>query len=764
MNFSSRKLTSLCQFLPEATLGISVDRLSSYLLIFLCLLFETSFCHAHQSLREQVTAEQLAEVQPPLQGSENFAQELITHLRNRLDAQQMQLLDEVDSRLLQTRQIRTGRVEGTKVTEAEYHRWQAEVGLVKLLSSLPDVIELDFRRGRPEHDADDPIELDPQYNLAVLRVITGDGPTAFRTRTWDLVAENPQGAFTVEVNNGGTTYVMLKLQQLPKDRTTSHLGFLKTGDAEPTLWHALTIDSKPWGHLAIEVKDEQSKTCPVLMQIASHEGHRLWEPPGAVDLRAQLNDIVPHLSHLGRGYVFFLPGKNRGRYWIIPKPLEMVLPEGKWDVTILHGPEYLPIRETLTIEEDQWTRKSYQLRRWIDMPSKGWYSGDDHVHARLLSSEDAENLLTYSRAVDVHVSNILEMGDTMRTYYAQRGYGPEFRVQHEGHWLIPGQEDPRSELGHAIGLNLTAMARDLDHYLLNDWVAQEIHDQGGLYGHTHMGADACFVHREMAIFTPMEIVDFNSIMQAGLGTDLYYQMLNLGFKMTASAGADTPYGGTIGAVRVYAYLGDERPFSPDGWFDALRKGNTFVTNGPMIDLTVDEALPGEEIVVSEEREFRVVAKVRGIPGASAPKHVKLVYLGETIHEVTTQDKEEDSITFELEVPVEFGGWLAIHAVGHDGSEAHTTPVYVKRDGYRHWNIALAPQLIERQLDVLEETEAALSKSEDIFATGVNPLDYWNRINAEQADQVRDRLTAARKTYELLRETVNSEQTSRGKPN
>ena len=716
--------------------------------------------HAHQSLRQPPPAAELAKIQPPMLGSEEFASQVVDHLKNRLTANHLELLDSIESHLAQAKQIRMGRVEGAKPIEADYHRWLAEQDLVKMMASLPDVIELDNRQGPPKRDPDEQILLDPQYNLLLLKVVTGDGPVSFRVQTWDMVAEYYTPAYTAEIGNGGTTYLMLKLKQFPEKGAFSRLALQERGKDAPSFWHGFNIRSKPWGHLALDARDENGEVTPVLLQIASHDGRRLWEPPGAVDLCGQLNDIVPHLSSLGRGYVFFLPGKNRGRYWIVPEPIEMILPEGKWDLTILHGPEYLPVRETVTIRKDQWTRKSYRLQRWINMPEKGWYSGDDHVHARWISSEDSKNLMDYTRAVNIHVSNILEMGDPLRTYYAQRGYGPEFRVQHENHWLVPGQEDPRSELGHAIGLNLTSMARDLDRYLMNDWVAAEIHRQGGLYGHTHMGADACFVHREMAIFTPMEIVDFNSIMQADLGTKLYYQMLNLGFKMTASAGADTPYGGTIGAVRVYACTGTDGEFTPDQWFAAMKAGNTFVTNGPMIEFTVDDALPGEEIAVTENRQLKVRAKVSGIPGSSAPKIVKLVRLGETILEKRTESSAEGTVEFEIDVPAEFGAWLAIHAVGHDGSEAHTTPVYVKREGFRHWNVDLAGQLIQRQFDVLEETDAALKKSEEMVASGADPLDYWNRCNARQAEQVRERLSKARRFYEKLKKQLEDERISR----
>ncbi|MHB8973147.1 MAG: CehA/McbA family metallohydrolase [Pirellulaceae bacterium] len=316
--------------------------------------------------------------------------------------------------------------------------------------------------------------------------------------------------------------------------------------------------------------DETGQSTPALLRLTAQPSGRLWEPAGACDLRALLNDVAPIVA-IGPGLAYPVrhPGSLHGPYWVVPKAFEMAVPAGQWDVQLIRGPEYVPVRETLTVEPGVWTRKTLQFSRWTNMPVLGWYSGDDHVHARLMSSDDADKLMAFTRAADIHVSNILEMGDPMRTYYAQRGFGPEFRVQFADHWLVPGQEDPRSLIGHAIGLNLRHKVRDLSRYYLNDWIADEIHQQGGLYGHTHVGENACLVHREMALFTPLDIVDFNSIMQIRLGTELFYDFLNLGFKMTASAGSDTPCGGTVGVVRLYAYAGTTQPFSPDSWFEGV---------------------------------------------------------------------------------------------------------------------------------------------------------------------------------------------------
>ena len=81
----------------------------------------------------------------------------------------------------------------------------------------------------------------------------------------------------------------------------------------------------------------------------------------------------------------------------------MTLPSGDWDVRLVHGPEYEPLAETLHVDSKKWTRREYRLKRWIDMPSQGWYSGDDHVHGGS-SIARTRTTAAYARAVDIYVA------------------------------------------------------------------------------------------------------------------------------------------------------------------------------------------------------------------------------------------------------------------------------------------------------------------------------------------------------------------------
>ncbi|MCX6887745.1 MAG: CehA/McbA family metallohydrolase [Verrucomicrobia bacterium] len=711
------------------------------------------------------SATELAQIQPPLSGSTNFARTLFHHLRNQLNAAQTAQLDRIGQMLFFQDQLAGGFAHGSP-SDTDYYRWVMETNLLALLETLPQVVTLDFRSGRPAHSPDAPVELNQQYNLVLLKTVTGPCLVRFEVQENDLISEQardipwPEGfnKRLIHIGENATTFTALLLQQTPPDKTILHLAFQNAGASKPHLWHGLTLVSSPLGNFSLLIRDEKDRPVPVMLRLTSNTGQRLFEPAGAVDLRPLMNEVTGlNFYGPGRGYRVHMAGPFAGHYWYVPDDFEMALPAGEWELHLFHGLEYVPLHETFRVDPGQWTRKTIRLTRHTDMAARGWFSGDDHTHARLMSSEDAQKLITLARAADIRVCNVLEMGDWMRSYYPQRGFGKEFRVHHGDYWVVPGQEDPRSLLGHAIGLNLSARVRDLHRYLLNDWWADQIHQQGGLYGHTHVGEKACLVEREMALFTPLGIVDFNSIVQTRLGTEFFYNFLNLGFKMTASSGEDMPYTGVLSASRLFAFCGTNQPFTPDLWFDSVKRGHTFVTTGPMLDFHVEEALPGDEIRVDADRPLRVHARAWGLAAHSAPVKLSLVKWGLTEKEVDATSDIQSELVLDTTVSAGHGFWLAAHAQGRDGSQALSTPVYVVREGFRFWSAPDADRLLKGQLEVLKQIDHALAECEKVVRDGTAPLDYWTRWGAEQAGEVRIRIERARNLYTELQAKLAAEQ-------
>jgi hypothetical protein len=328
------------------------------------------------------------------------------------------------------------------------------------------------------------------------------------------------------------------------------------------------------------------------------------------------------------------------------------------------------------------------------------------------------------------------------------------------HWLVPGQEDPRFFMGHALGLNLTAAVRDEDRYLDNAWVADEIHRQGGLYGHAHtMSYSASFnVERDLTLLCPEQKSDFSEILQCNiLATEIWYDFLNLGFPLAASAGSDVPFQSGLGEVRVYAHAG-AGAFTPDAWFDALMRGRTFVTNGPMLEFTVNGILPGGEIRARSTADtVRAEARAFGLPGHSAPVRLRIVRFGDILKEARAADTSTPLLECGAELAAGHGFWVAAEAEGADGSRAHTTPVYVTLPGFRFWDARRVPALLKKRHQSLDNTEGALSSlASRLGRGGMPPHAAFDIALARQAPPVLERVQRVRAIYRDLERQLRDE--------
>ena len=239
------------------------------------------------------------------------------------------------------------------------------------------------------------------------------------------------------------------------------------------------------------------------------------------------------------------------------------------------------------------------LKRWIDMPARGWYSGDMHVHWERTSAAANAPLLRWTQAEDVHVASILRMGDARETYFEQYGFGKAGRFVSGDYALAPGQEDPRTNIiGHTLHLNLQAPVRDTDRYYLYNLVFDEVARQGGLNGYAHMQQPdglGFFVRRDMTTRSPRAAKPiFSRCASSAIWVEeTYYEFLNLGFPLAVAAGSDVPWGNTVGTSRVYMLI--RKVFYSGCVVRRFKSGTHVCHHRPMLDFTVSGQLPGSVI-------------------------------------------------------------------------------------------------------------------------------------------------------------------------
>jgi hypothetical protein len=409
-------------------------------------------------------------------------------------------------------------------------------------------------------------------------------------------------------------------------------------------------------------------------------------------------------------------GETRWAY--IDGACEVRLPPGPLRVEASRGPEYLPLRRELTLGPGQISLR-LAAERWTDPRPEGWYSGDVRCHglaphAALLEGA-AEglalvHLLARERPPDAGrpgaFSNLLAFSGSRPALE-----GPDCAV-------VVNTLNEHPVLGSVALLNCHRAVFPLrfggpdysDDWSVADWCDQ-CHRKRGLVvwpdlprltaQHPQGEALAALLLGQVDAF---EIASFPSAAPPAL--EDWYGLLNCGCRPALVGGSGKDSNATaLGAVRTYARLlpGQEPGVGP--WVEAVRAGRAFVTNGPLIFLSVDGVGPGEALPLpAGGRAVRVRAEARS---ATPFDRLEVVIGGEVAADTATSGDHRNAV-LETELPLREPAWVAARcrSLGRqtDGpcAFAHTSPVRVEVEG-RPWRAAAACAAALHE--VLERTRA-----------------------------------------------------------
>lgn len=404
---------------------------------------------------------------------------------------------------------------------------------------------------------------------------------------------------------------------------------------------------------------------------------------------------------------------SRNQYSYIDGHCEMDLPLGDVFVEITKGYETAPIRQRVTVGPET-EELTFELERVLPWRENGWVTADTHVH--FLSPSTA---LLEGQAEDVHVVNLLvsqwgEMYSNVSDFDGRTtlgakefGGGGEFlvrvgtenRMQVLGHISLLGY---RGQMIHPLctgGPSESALG-DAQEVAMAEW-AQRCIEQGGLVVMPHApnpqlerAADIVLglIHAiEMMTFNPYDA----QINPYGLAD--WYRYLNLGYQLPVVGGSDKMAAASLlGGVRTYAHLG-QRPFTYENWMAAVQAGNTFVTVGPLAELTVEGAVPGGRVELpasggSVDVSWRVAS-------VSLPiEQVEVIQGGLVADQVTGNGQQEASGSVRL--PIDDSSWLALRVRGSYRGQpgeiaAHTSAVQVLVEGRPLFNQPDATAVLEQ---------------------------------------------------------------------
>ncbi len=450
-------------------------------------------------------------------------------------------------------------------------------------------------------------------------------------------------------------------------------------------------------------------------------------------------------------------------YFHCAPPCTMEVPAGKVSVTVQHGFSVVPWRGAADLEPGRAMSVRAQLvTQKLPADFGGWVSADLHVHMNYGGHyrNTPTHLAEQARAEDLDIvfNTIVNKEERIPDIgYFRPGTDPASTREV---MIMQAQEFHTSFWGH-LGLLYLA-----DHFLTPDFsayrhtalaspypyngvVADLAHQQGGLVGYVHPYDFPVVPDKEKSLSheLPADVmagkVDYVEIVAFSdhkATADVWYHLLNLGFRLPAGAGTDAMANyaslrGPVGMNRVFLDTGGS--LDPRAAYAALKEGRTFASNGPLLGLEVGGVKPGgtAKAGASGAGHFRVALR-----SPVAVDHLELVQNGKVVRTFTLAG---DRRTFDGEGDLDIAadGWLVLRA-WNDGADplvldiypyATTSPVYLEGFGPRPDSKEDA-QYFLRWLDRV--IEAARSRSADFNDERERQatFDYLERARAAYAQR------------------------------
>jgi hypothetical protein len=396
-------------------------------------------------------------------------------------------------------------------------------------------------------------------------------------------------------------------------------------------------------------------------------------------------------------------------------PFTIDLPSGKYTFTVERGKEYLPLVREVIVDGAAIDVK-LQLKRWINLAERGWYSGETHVHRDLhelpnimlaedlnvgfplsawvreaytpprdpIADERAKLIavdkthVIYPRNTEYEIFTIGKKPHTLGAFFIinhktafDKGVPPVkpigLKAREEGALLdIDKPNWPWSMIIVALlKIDLYELANN--HVWRTDFGFPAFGDKPGEY---------MKVERDLKGFTERGWIDF--------GFQNYYALLNCGFRMRPTAGtASGVHPVPLGFGRVYVHQPDG--FTYDSWVKGLDRGNSFVSTGPMLFVKMDGQAAGTTFKADAGGEFRVTGSA---VGAVPLERIEIYVNGELARLLKPVNRKNKDGAFEtlIDEKLKFdeSGWLIVRCYEDRADKrvrfAHTSPFHVDVPG------------------------------------------------------------------------------------
>lgn len=415
---------------------------------------------------------------------------------------------------------------------------------------------------------------------------------------------------------------------------------------------------------------------------------------------------------------------HRAENWYsLPPGAKLSLPRLALRIEAIHGLDRESGARDVDLASGKPTAIEIPLRRFADPAALGLRSGNTHLHLRALSVTEMDRYLRLVPRTDgldlVFVSHLRRAGDDHDYITNSLTAGDLGRLSESGVLFGNGEEHrhnfgPGGEgYGHVMLLNIPRLVEPAsigpgimktgdDGRPLRTGIQQARRDGGTIiWCHNRFGLEDVPNWLEGLIHAQ----NINDGGPHGSYDETYYRYLDLGMHVPFSTGTDWF---VYDFSRVYAPV--RGPLTVDAWLQSLAAGRTFITNGPLLQLTVQEGenqrTLGDTVALDRPTTLRVMATGHGRLDF---RGLELVQNGRVVRTEPARRREAHyRAEFELDLHVAEPGWLALRVpLAQDKNElgqtlfAHTSPIYCELGGKRIFRHAAADAMLVELRRALE---------------------------------------------------------------
>ena len=380
---------------------------------------------------------------------------------------------------------------------------------------------------------------------------------------------------------------------------------------------------------------------------------------------------------------------------------EYELPAGKYRIEAHRGLDLSPAQLEFSLAAGERRRIELGLEPVADERRGKWLSGDDHIHLTR-SQEDDDIFLRWLEAEDLSVANFLQLQRQIDAA-TQYGFGRKAEARAPGVSIRSGHESRSEYYGHVNILGPEELIRPLsvgslyansaEAYPFPNVLFRKGRQAGATVGYAHF--DGSMSHSTLPMDLALGSIDFVEVFQFGvLKTDPWYEILNAGFRVTGVAGSDFPANLPRSKPwpRAIPLLGPERTLvkvdadvnptasAYERWAEGVRKGAVVISNGPLLDLTINGRGPGA--ILDWDGKSTEVKAVADAWFSRPLERLELLVNGRVVAS-QVGDGQRRHLTLSAAIPLSDSAWIAarVRGQGREGEPerwAHTNPVYALR--------------------------------------------------------------------------------------